>query len=249
MDDIDLCMGSGRFIKLSERREVEYKLIPLISPDNRVLGGPFKGILYDNMDLVGSAIIPKVLGCYETEIHTAIENACEKNYSDIINIGSGEGYYAVGFAKRIPGVTVYAFDTNHNAANICSLMAGKNGVHNQILIGGHCTVKWLSEIKFSKKGLIFCDCEGCELDLLDLEKLPNLKDWDIIVELHDFLNPAISATIKERFSATHNITEFHIIERNPSDYPVLKGFTKLEQEIAVSEYRPAGIQWMSLDSN
>ncbi|MBF0565441.1 MAG: methyltransferase [Nitrospirae bacterium] len=203
--DMDLSLGHGRYVKLNKRRELEYKLIPFLSPDCKVLGGPFKGIVYNNIELTGSALIPKVIGSYESELHSVIEQVCRSNYSRIINIGAGEGYYAVGLAKRIPEVIVYAFDLNEQVLNICRTMAKENSVSDRIILDNLCTIQWLSEVKHTNGVLIFCDCEGCEIDLLDPDKLPNLNNWDVIVELHDFLNPIISNTIKQRFSGTHNI--------------------------------------------
>ena len=43
------------------------------------------------------------------------------------------------------------------------------------------------------------DCEGGEVDLLQPDLAPNLRYSDVLVELHDFLNPTISETILSRF--------------------------------------------------
>ena len=62
--------------------------------------------------------------------------------------------------------------------------------------------------------LVFCDCEGCELSTLTPEDVPVLRECDLVVELHDFLDPSITPTITERFGSTHRI-EF--VERAPRD--------------------------------
>jgi hypothetical protein len=51
---------------------------------------------------VGSALIPKLLGCYEAELHGVIACALNTTYDTIIDIGCAEGYYAVGLALHFP---------------------------------------------------------------------------------------------------------------------------------------------------
>ena len=75
----------------------------------KVLYGPFKGMTYPDSTSIGSVWLPKMLGIYESELHDILEEICSKNYSTIINIGAGEGYYAVGLALRIPTSMIYAF--------------------------------------------------------------------------------------------------------------------------------------------
>ncbi|NEQ73541.1 MAG: hypothetical protein F6K23_10945 [Okeania sp. SIO2C9] len=43
-----------------------------ISPDLIVKHGPFKGMKYPDQKSVGSALIPKIVGSYESELHQII---------------------------------------------------------------------------------------------------------------------------------------------------------------------------------
>jgi hypothetical protein len=43
------------------------------------------------------------------------------------------------------------------------------------------------------------------MTLLDPDAAPVLRNWWILVELHDFADPAISASIASRFAATHHV--------------------------------------------
>ena len=65
----------------------------------KVAAGPFAGMRYITRSC-GSKLAPKVIGCYERELHPAIENAIRGDYQRIIDIGCAEGYYAVGLAWR-----------------------------------------------------------------------------------------------------------------------------------------------------
>ncbi len=49
------------------------------------------------------------------------------------------------------------------------------------------------------------DVEGAELDLLDPERVPGLRDAEIVVELHDHLVPGIGETLGRRSAPTHEV--------------------------------------------
>ena len=76
-----------------------------------VLGGPFKDLEYLSKSLEG-CYVPKILGCYEQPLHTTIEKVIATHYDVVLNIGSAEGYYAAGLAKRMPKTLIKAFDLN-----------------------------------------------------------------------------------------------------------------------------------------
>src|SRR2546421_3493323 len=71
-----------------------------------ILAGPFKGMRY--LDAAGH--LPKVLGAFENELNGAIEQLCALGPDVILNIGSAEGFYAVGLARRLPQTKVIAYD-------------------------------------------------------------------------------------------------------------------------------------------
>src|ERR1700760_4646091 len=79
-----------------------------------VASGPFTGMKYINKS-AGSAYIPKLLGIYERELHDIIEYVCRLNIRTVINVGAGEGYYAVGLAVRMPFSSVIAFERDPQA--------------------------------------------------------------------------------------------------------------------------------------
>ena len=63
---------------------------------NLVLTGPFKGLSIDARSYTPS----QILGMYEHEIHTLLENKIlKKKYKCLINLGVANGYYFLGFLK------------------------------------------------------------------------------------------------------------------------------------------------------
>lgn len=86
----------------SERASLERKIVSALTPELKVIKGPFEGMKYPSLRAAGSALVPKLIGTYEIELTPYIMKIIEKNYSIILNIGSAEGYYAVGLALRSP---------------------------------------------------------------------------------------------------------------------------------------------------
>jgi hypothetical protein len=89
-----------------------------ITSSLKVLNGPFAGMQYPHFVSHGSAIWPKLLGTYESELTNAILAKKNIDYSSIVGIGCAEGYYAVGLGKMFQ-TKVYAFDTNKKALRDC----------------------------------------------------------------------------------------------------------------------------------
>lgn len=206
-----------------------------------VQSGPFRGMKYINRAM-GSALLPKLLGSYEAELHGAIEKAILKQFARVVNIGCGEGYYAVGLARRVPHARVWAFDTDGAARAACRKLAELNGVADRVHIEGACGPEELRKLT-AEPTLVVCDCEGYEMELLAAANFSQPHACEIIVELHDSMDATISQTILGRFSATHEAKVFEQTARDLRAYPGLHNLTAEQQRLGVEEFRPAGIRW------
>jgi len=168
-----------------------------------VLHGPFQGLRYPTFETCGSLLCPKLIGSYEKELQESVETCLRHSYSDVIDIGCAEGYYAVGFAQKL-GTAIWAFDTSEKARLACAKMAKTNGVESLVQIGGTCAPEDLE--KFSgKRCLVICDCEGYEAHLFSKETIGWFTNSDLIIETHDLYGKEISYPLEELFSPTHHI--------------------------------------------
>lgn len=206
-----------------------------------VQGGPFAGMRYVSQP-GGSAFYPKLIGCYEEELHGVLESTLSSAHALVVNVGCGEGYYAVGLALRLPRARVHAFDIGQRSRRLCAEMAHLNGVAGRVKIAGLCTPERLRRIT-RKPALVVCDCEGCELELIDPDLVPGLRACTLLVELHDFIDGQISRTIISRFAPTHDITLVKSVARDPSAFPALDALNPDERLLAVAEGRPETMQW------
>lgn len=204
--------------------------------------GPFKGMKYV-AEAMSSGFAPKILGCYESEICFAVHEAINANYQIVVDVGCAEGYYAVGFAVTSPKSHIFAFDIDNKCRSLCAQMAILNDASSRVTVRSKCDHASLSEFA-GRSVLLFCDCEGSELDLLDPRTVPAMQSWDILVELHDCIRPGITETLLSRFKQTHEIKLIDSIKRNPRDFPIVNFlFWPGDKSLAVDDLRGTPQQW------
>ncbi|MDF1663507.1 MAG: hypothetical protein P1V97_17180 [Planctomycetota bacterium] len=182
--------------------------------------GPFKDMAYMS-EAVGSALYPKIVGSYELELHSPLEQIISSPHDVLVNIGSAEGYYSVGLALRMPQLTSYGFDIEDRAATLQGTLARLNKVSDRVHALGpkQCQASFAEEkLSQAKNPLILCDCEGAEESWLDFEALPSLEQSTVLVELHDCFVPGLSEKIRSRFDKTHRIAEFSAKKRTIADF-------------------------------
>ncbi len=207
----------------------------------KVLGGPFQGMQFVRQVSEGCCV-PKLLGCYEEELHPYVEQAIARDYPRVLNIGVAEGYYAVGLARRLPRAEVFAFDIDQNAQRTCAAVARENGVEGRVHVGGLFRGEDFERYA-GQRTLLVCDIEGAERELLDPERYPALQRMDVIVELHDCLVPGLSRQITQRFSSSHDITLVKQGGRAQPLPPLFDRLSHLDQLLAVWEWRSGPTPW------
>lgn len=211
-----------------------------------VLSGPFRGMRYGD-DVVCSAYVAKLVGSYEQELHEDLEQLLRSGYRTVVDVGAAEGYYAVGFARRLPEAHIHAFDTDADAQRYCARLARLNDVSERVQVSGMCDHTALQPL-IGPHTLVICDCEGFEADLLDPARLPELCQTDILVELHEFLRPGVTDEILRRFKESHTAKLIDTTERDPDSYPALAELSREDRYWAVREGRPAAMQWAVLSA-
>jgi hypothetical protein len=204
--------------------------------------GPFQGMRFFNRVPGPTTIAPMVIGSYEEELHSVIEAEIAQAPELVVDIGSAEGYYATGLARRLPGSRVIAFDIDPMARFMCRRLARRNKVAGRVEVHGECDVDFLAELPSGP--LVVCDCEGAEKQLLDPSRARNLRNVTLLVEVHDFIDPSISGTLKERFKSSHTIDEVRTVARDPSRYPELEFYSADDAARAVSEDRGCEMSWL-----
>lgn len=213
--------------------------------ENAVTAGPFAGLRYPDWGLTGVDLYaPKVLGSYERELHAAVEAAIADQPPAVVVIGSAEGYYAVGLARRLPGARVLSYDTNPDRGR----HVGEIAALNEVAVEAHaeeCTHETLRDV-LVPRALIVCDCDGCEDVVLDPQAVPALRECSLIVEAHDLLKPGITDRLRAAFDPTHDIEVVPTRQRFVDDHPELGDIPLVTRQLAISEFRGAPMWWLVL---
>lgn len=219
-----------------------------LSSDLTVMHGPFKGMRYSEAEAIGSSLAPKIIGSYEKELHQVLEKICLNNYSEVVDIGCAEGYYAVGLAMRMPNANVFAYDTNDKAIELCLKTAHLNNVSDRIISGSFCDTPTLLSLPLTEKALIISDCEGYEKDLFTEEVASTFTHHDLLIEVHDFMDIEISTVIRQRFKSTHKIETIRSIDDITKalnyDYSEIDVYSLAEKRELLAEYRPHIMEWL-----
>lgn len=200
-----------------------------------VSGGPFQGMRYPKR-AVGhvSTFAAKLLGSYELELHTAVRELVSQEPVTIVNVGAGEGYYAVGLSLVSPHATIEAFEADAGERSQCRALARENHASDRVHVRGFCDTAALRDLAGPRVVLIV-DCEGYEVELLDPSLVPGLVHTSILVELHPSAHEGLVDEVLGRFRATHDIRVIGMEERDASQFPQLAGMDFLPAFLLLSE--------------
>lgn len=222
--------------------------------DRVVLNGPFKGLKFPKIpsSLMHLNFSAQILGTYESELHGWLIEITNNlsTYGQIINIGSGGGYYAVGLAVKGIDVNVKAIDTCELANTFLTKTAQLNGVDN--LVKCYLDLRGLGEDNYNKgRNLWIIDCEGCENEIL-LKSSVDFSKCDILIETHEFVHYNIVTDVQTRFCESHTIDVVNSIDDMAKittyDCPQLREVSKAIKYKLISENRNIEMKWMYLKS-
>jgi hypothetical protein len=214
---------------------------------NEVQAGPFAGMRYPDWGLTDIDLFsPKVLGIFERELHQAIERLISAAPSVIVNIGSAEGYYAVGLAMRLPEAHIVVFDPNEERLQQLAEIAQLNGVRDRVdILAAACDHEALAQWLVGKTAVV-CDCDGCEATLLDPARVPGLRGVPVLVEAHDPLVEGTTRALREAFTPSHDIVQIEAEPRFVDDFPELDFMPLVTRQLAISEFRGAPMAWLEI---
>jgi hypothetical protein len=189
------------------------------------------------------ALIPRLLGTYECELHPHLAAIAADGVDCVIDVGCAEGYYAVGLARTMPGVTVHAHDIEERARALCTELAARNRVSDRVIVGGEFRPEDFQAFA-DRRVLVMVDTEGAEVDILRPDLGPALAGMDIIVETHDLYRQGALATIRSRFEATHDIVRVDTGVKPLAGPDWLLDLNHLDQLLAVWEWRARQTPWL-----
>lgn len=212
----------------------------------QVLGGPIEGLCLC-MDRLSEIDAPtaKLLGTYEKEIHPALSKAVAAPITRLINLGSADGYFAVGVA-RAAAIPVDAFDMAPSARSLTRQTAAINGVNELVTIHGTATTTKVAALPLEDV-LVLCDIDGPERDLFTRDLVQQLGTAWVIIELHHKVNPDVEVVLVERFAGSHHVS---VVEAEPrvsalhTELEIFEDDDERDHAINELRYRYDGLRWL-----
>ena len=228
---------------MSYERRIELIHVIRSRTGGKVYQGPFKGMTvlpkwsWGDGDVGG-----KLLGLYECELFPYIEEVINNKPDITLNIGCAEGFYGLGMAQRT-GKLAVLFDVAEQAIDIARENASVNNIHNVQFLTDCTNENYSQYLSNHQNPFVFMDCEGAELDILDLDKIPELKKTTIMVECHDCNKPGLTKVLLDRFKQTHDIKIIQQGNKNPY-MDITADFSDWDKMLLSCEFRPSTMWWL-----
>lgn len=242
--------SASRFRKILDhaRRQRRRDLLTTIvgNSNGTVVEGPFTGITFSTATCQHDVYIgAKLLGFYEREIQDLLLSWQGKSFDAIVNVGSASGFFALGSSKLLQPRQIWAVDIEEAELKICQENFALNKLDGVVHYRSAMNAQELADIASEHpKTLIISDCEGFEAEIFTSETAASLKTAHLIIECHDFVDPAITRTLKDLFSESHDLTIIEEGSRDPNGSEHLRSLSSNDRWLVISEDRPETMHWL-----
>lgn len=223
--------------------------------DYTVQGGPFLGLKLDPASYWSAADRgAMVLGQYEKQVLAELSRLASPD-GLLVDVGAGDGYYAVGALRGGLVSSTVCFEMSEQGRAAIRSNAETNGIASgDLTILGTATPTFLDDLpptawELSSKVVLLMDVEGAEFDLLSRENLERMRDFSLIVELHEPRHHQPSR-VDDLVARTQGIFSTRIIEtgsRNPSQIDYLSNWCDDDRWLLMSESRAYAMRWLVME--
>ncbi|MCL1127004.1 hypothetical protein [Shewanella surugensis] len=188
-----------------------------------VLHGAFKGKkLSRDSYWGGTDLSTKILGCYEQEVQSILQRLSSDGYKYLIDIGAGDGFYAVGALYANLFGKVLAYERAVKARENIIVNMKLNNINSErywILpkSDGNTIYSHLEKYNINLSELVvLIDIEGDEYQLIDDIFLEKFSSSVIIVEIHRqrVLDIYDTAPLPENLCLQDELNKFRLLVKN-----------------------------------
>ena len=170
--------------------------------------------------------------------------------SILIDIGAADGYFAVGAVRSGLYEHAICFEIAEQGRHRLAANAELNGVAGKIEIHGEADAASLAPILANNNsGVILCDIEGAEFELLSREFLEPARHFHFIIELHDRFvadGEAQKSGLFERANSLFGTKIIRSADIRISEFRELDQFNDTQRLLAFNEGRGAAMEWLVL---
>jgi len=222
-----------------------------LGENKKVSHGLFAGLLMSRYAWNSSDRASIIAGSYETEVQTWLGMRVPKGNRDVINVGAGDGLYAIGLLHSGLASRAFCFETNKISRDSIVANSKVNGLGPDALITAGTFTRLQDHESSELQGfkyedaLFIVDVEGAEFDLLDRYFFKSFRRARGIIEMHD--NPenrkANLILVAEEF---FEVEILNSSSRNPEDFPLLANLSDDLRWSVMSEGRDKPGEWLGL---
>ena len=217
--------------------------------------GIFEGLKLSRDTNTSAGVLgSKVLGFYENVVSEFVLK--QGPYSNVINLGSADGYFAIGMLVKNLASRAICFEISDRGRASIRENAVENNCSSRIQIYGkadHEFYKKVSpEINDTENNLIICDIEGGEFDFISSDIFQKFKNCTWVIELHDKVKNRPKG-IREKFLARiPKDLNYEIIKSKPIIWPeieLLEDLSDNDRALLFSEGRKKIGEWLTIMPN
>ena len=232
------------------KHEAEY----FESSEGEIESGIFKGLKYTNYALC-SALMPKILGSYESELAPALA-AIFPTIDTFLQVGCAEGYYVVG-AARVFGVPLcMGVDIDASSGLALAELAQKNGVQRRVSFYQdlHDALRFLKG-----RQLVLLDVEGAEEKVLELlasvsSAGSETMEITLVIETDFHYDEEFDTPLRSnsehliRAAKVHGFSLQDRIRQDPNNrfVPATQDYSFIKRATLTDEGRRPGQEWLIL---
>lgn len=187
-----------------------------------------------------------ILGTFEQQLQTFLTS---KRWNLIVNLGAAEGYYPVCMLAKNLGVRAITFESAEKERESLKEFSETNGVRDRIEIHGLADRHFASYLPSNLtpgNNLIIVDIEGAEFDLFDSEMLELLREYHIVMEVHEFVAKN-GDQVKSFINVMREFYDIQILNENTRTFPnriELPYLTRQEAFLVGAEERAYDMFWL-----
>jgi hypothetical protein len=208
----------------------------------RIYFGPFSGLKIPQK-LNKVLTVAEILGLYESCLHPKLEYLINRDIKKIILVGGNNGYYSAGLSYIFNPEIIKIYETEKGLHEFIDLWFVENKLSKHEIFGAATEEEF--NIIDSKIDLVFMDCEGFEVELLNPSKFSWQKNTNVLLELHPFYVNNLLSTLCDRFRESHEIEVIYDdFNENIKIDTILKGF-----ELDIKCDRHPNHRWIEEQNN
>tara|TARA_B100000212_G_scaffold70965_1_gene49975 strand:+ start:9241 stop:10074 length:834 start_codon:yes stop_codon:yes gene_type:complete len=213
--------------------------------------GPFKGLRLTHNPWWGQLDLgSQCLGLYEKEILKFIENIEDGQFTNFIDIGAADGYYAVGLLSTGKIQRSICFEKTDKGREAIFTNWKNNGAIGQLVVKAKANFESIATLTEHdlERSLILIDIEGGEFELLNNDTIHKFRYSKILLEIHNWVTD-----FEEKYkNLLISLDEFFCIkiikrvDRQVDNYMELRDFTDDNRLLLISERRPCLMRFLEL---